>query len=481
MANAIEILINAKDNASGAVNAATISIGSLAKAALASAGAFAAAQLSMQAIGAATVGVSKSFADEVEQLDRLRTITGLSNEQLQVFRRGLERNGLAADQLGLALRFFQNQLAGNAKELALYGITADDTFGALVQLRRALEGAGTDAERTELASKTLGMRNVELADTVTKVAANYKGEFADAMGHGAIMSAQTEKSMRGLDSSLDDFTDTVRAFKLESANMFGPMLKGLVDFMNSFNAGKPVVADMLKWNANGMMNPAMLVAAHSPTLPSGGPAAGDSEPFDQASWMSRYKSRIANGRTGADIVGNLGQYYSTAGPALSMRDTTPKDLMDLSKNLKEVDVPVLKLKDSFGLLREATAQFGYNLASTFEQTFQSLIAGTMNIRQAFDSMIRGIMRSISDAIVQMLARIAASYAVQGIGGLIGGPIGKAIGSVGVGMRSSAQPGGNTFIVQSISNKDFIQSFTSPTGALRGANDRMYDVAMAGSL
>lgn len=484
MANAIEILINARDNASGPLNKATVSVGSLAKAALASAGAFAAAQLSFQAVASATVGVSKAFADEVEQLDRLRAITGLTNQQLQVFRLGLERNGLQANQLGLALKFFQNQLAGNRKEMLAYGITSSDTFEALLQLRGAFAATVGDAARAELASKTLGMRNAELAITITETAATFREQLTEAMKNGAITSEVFDAKMRTLDTSLDVFGETVRGLKIDLADLFGPVLEGAAGFFSFLARHKGTLEAVL-------LPPQIKIALEVyRRLTGGGGGAPAGDPFGGVGRVQGpelppgYFDDLASRRTGADIVGGLGALYSTAGPALTQRDSTSQHLMDLSKNLALVDVPLLKVKDDLLLLREATVEFGYSLQSNFAQTFQSLISGTQNVRRAFDTLLRGIMQSITDAIVQMLARIAASLTLDGIGSIIPGPWGKAIRGVGkiIGGGSAIVPtGGNTFVLQSISMKDAYDSLTSITGTMRGAGDRVREVAMAGSL
>lgn len=483
MANAIEILINARDNASAPMEKATMSVAGLTKAVAASVASFVAVQLSMQAVSQAAIGVSKQFADEVEQLDRLSAITGLTNEQLQVFRRGLERNGQQADQLNMALRFFQNQLATSRKELALYGITSTNTFEALQQFAGALEGAGNESEKVELAAKTLGMRNVEVAQTVAQVAKNYENEYATALSRGAVLTDESAEKMRDLDQALDDFADTTRAFSIAWAEAFGPVIANLTKVLNLLNEAN---AKRREWadEAN---------AGYRKTLglPRGGagatwedPMMGASEPFDRASW-DRWNKANQPPPNPADIL--AGYTFGTEGNALSRRESATAPLVDLTKVLREaepvanaLEQGIVRLTKAQQTAMEVAMQAGYQIQASVTQAVMSIVTGAQSLGAAFRQLIMNIFASIAEAIAQYLGQQVAGWIVTGIGIVTGNPgIIKAGGAIRG--ASMAPAGGNTYVIQSIDSKTALDSLVAPTGSLRGANDRMYEVSMAGAL
>lgn len=498
MANAIEILINARDNASAPIDRATVSIGSMAKAAAVSVAAFAAAQLSMQALSQAAIGVSKQFADEVEQLDRLAAMTGLTNEQLQVFRRGLERNGQQADQLNMSLRFFQHQLATNRRELALYGITSTNTFTALQQFAGALEGAGNEAEKVELAAKTLGMRNVEVAATVAQVAKNYENEYATAMSRGAVLTGETAEKMRDLDGALDDFADTARAFAIAWAEAFGPVVATMTKLLNQLNEANQRKREFAaEANAGWNRNRGMVFRVGDGVNPAPAFENGASEPFDRASWDRWWKNRSsALPWTGLGMSTQFpgmsesilsGYTFSTGNEGVGRRSSAVQPLMDLVKVMREAE-PVANAYEQ-GIVRLSKAQreamdvamnAGMMIQQSITQAVMSVVTGVQSLGAAFRQLVMNIFASIAEAIAQYLGRQAAGWIVTGIGVLTGQP---GIIAAGGAIRgaSMAPAGGNTYVIQSIDAKTALDSLVSPTGSLRRANDRVYEVAMAGAL
>lgn len=488
MANAIEILINARDNASATIDRASVSVGSLAKGVLASVGAFAAIDAAMRSLQSVAVGAANEFANEVEQLDRLSYVTGLSNEQLQIFRRGLERAGLDANQLGLAMRFFQNQLATNQKELSRYGITATDTFTALQQLKRALEGAGNETERTELAARTLGMRNVEVAQTVTQIADSYDREYAEALSRGAVMTVDMQAKMRALDDATDDFADTVRGLKIELADMFGPFLAAGLRALTFLNQIKGTLANLLPPQLQVALGAIGMLArgggagvsaefasgryVHGSVQPGALPAAPPAWSLGMSTQLPGTAESILSGRS-----------FGTGNETIGRREDIAEPYIQLGKVLKENEGSANAFRDALSNLEITVNQAAFGISTSVSSAIMSLVTGAQSLGQAFTQLIRDIFRSIAEAIADYLGQQVAGWIVTGVGALVGGPTGTAIGKIGGAIRGSsmAPAGGNTFILQSIDSKSVLDSLVSPTGSMRRANDRVREVALAGSL
>jgi len=132
------------------------------------------------------------------------------------------------------------------------------------------------------------------------------------------------------------------------------------------------------------------------------------------------------------------------------------------------------------------------LQSGFAATFEGLVRGTMNLKQALDA----IWRSIVSSIISELARLAAAAVFKFLLSLLGGGGFNASilcgGSTGAGsipvptgaaavvgmnaMRTATTTNTTNVTIQTFSPRDVLMQYTSPGGVLRNAQTR---VALAG--
>ena len=499
MANVIEILIQAKNSASAEIEKASGGMTKFATAAGlgAAAGAMAGQliQRAMQEVQNIVITNTLAMSDYAEMLGRVGQDSGLSTQQLQVFRREVERNGVSSDTLSQSLRFFNDQLATGG--LAKYGATSRDTFTALQQLSKAYMGAGDAAGRVEIASAALGGRNAQLARSVFDVAAAYDGRLSDALGSGYVMSNRLETALNGLDGSLDNFKDTTMAFKLAAADLFSGPIKSAVDFLNALNGinqwfegNKAKAMDDLKKELGGSGR------SWTTNASSGGGAmfgpGNDHGLIDlRRSREERALARVVSvrkplafsGATGfepnaiASLMQALAGYSGSAQGAL--KTSMGRDFDGSTLSGKDASEPMRK---SFTAIQEAAASFGSNFEGSLRGTLMQALSITTTSNNLIVQSFTSLANAVASTIAEMMARAAAAGLVKLALSFIpgGGAIsaGAKIGATfGTSMRAGGG-GGDTYIVSSINQADAYANLTNPTGSLRRANDRIYDLRVA---
>ena len=481
MANVIEILINAKNNASAEIDKATGGLGKFATAAGigAAAGAMAGQviQRAMQEVQNVVVNNTVAMADYAEMLGRVAQDTGLSTQQLQVFRREIERNGVSSDHLTQSLRFFEQQLATGG--LAKYGVTSRDTFSALQQLSTAYNHAGDATARVEMANAALGARNGQLATSVLSVAGAYSQHLNAAMDSGYVMSGRLEGSLGQLDTSLDDFKDTVQAFKNASADLFAGPLKSAVDFLNALNKINQAF-EQNKNRAMGALEKELGVGFGGGT--SRGSGAG-------RRWESK-PVPTSPGKPGpADpLVAKLDELVKAftqiggGGPLASLRGAMAGG-MGAGADGKSASDPIVK---AFSRVQEAAAQFGTNFSGSLSSTLTQALSITTTSNNMLVMAFTSLANALTATIAEMMARAAAMGLVKlALNFLPGGgatsKINSVFGATSAPMSAMRAGGGNTFVIQSISARDAMDDLLNPTGSLRRANDRMRDISIAGAV
>jgi hypothetical protein len=125
-----------------------------------------------------------------------------------------------------------------------------------------------------------------------------------------------------------------------------------------------------------------------------------------------------------------------------------------------------------------------NRAQTFRTAmvsiFESMALGVQRaIGQLLGSLaVKGLLSLLGTALSFLTGNPFISLGAQALGGGLGANLVAQSPSAQMSARSGPSGGGNTFVIQTISAKDVLQSLLSPRGVMRAANDRILEVAAA---
>jgi hypothetical protein len=92
--------------------------------------------------------------------------------------------------------------------------------------------------------------------------------------------------------------------------------------------------------------------------------------------------------------------------------------------------------------------------------------------------VKGLLSLLGTALSFLTGNPFISLGAQALGGGLGANLVAQSPSAQMSARSGPSGGGNTFVIQTISAKDVLQSLLSPRGVMRAANDRILEVAAA---
>lgn len=517
MANVIQILIEAKDNASAKLQGINQEIGNLLPGVGSAGIAMGVAGVAIAALGTAAVAASnrlKALGSEAEALQNLAAKTGTSASLLQGMAKQLEDMGIQSEALGVSLRFLQKHIADNDGALAKYGITAKDSYGALMQLADLFQKMPDGPQKTAAAMELLGARGGQtLIPFLNQGSSSISIMTQNLRDMGAVLDDQTlrqlaefddqndklHRTMEGLGTQLSltllplmrDFTQVLQdaadnARKLREEMAKNPIANGLQSFAN----GNRDRVERQNAEAEAYLRSRGLI----PNTSGGGvtfdtpdsrriygPAMPGSAEWDAA-------NKTTKSRTRPDDPFALTMRSGGAWSNFTSSDTvkrTDEVFANLGKSLEKVTVPALKLTDSGQMVANrleamavASERMSWGVTSNIENAINNVVSGTQTIGQAFGSLMQGILQSILSAAAEMGIGIGLSI----LGTAIGGPVGTFIGGVGgklAGTNSlSPSMGGNTYVIQSINSKDTLDALVSSTGSFRSANSRISDVAMA---
>src|SRR3972149_3570350 len=157
MANVVEILIRARDEASRVLQRVAGETSALSATAgrLAGPGALGAVVITATATAGAIFVMGRRFADMTEQLERLSARTGVASRDLQILREILREGGGDAEALTLALQFLNRSIATGDPVLKQLGITTQDVGEAFRQLIDILSRSSDKAKVTEVAMRLM--------------------------------------------------------------------------------------------------------------------------------------------------------------------------------------------------------------------------------------------------------------------------------------------------------------------------------------
>jgi len=485
VANVIEILINAKNNATAEFEK---SAGSLAKFTTAAGLAGAAGAMAGQAIVTAMQNAQRAIidntlkmADNVEMLDRMAGYTGLSVQQLDLFRQKLEEDGLSSDQLSQALRYLREQLNSGDQKLAAFGITSRDTFTALQQMAAAMQRARDVGERADISTAALGQRNAELAASVAQAANTMNTLQAEALRNGTALTDDYLTKMRELDSSMDQFAKTQKSFGMAMAELFQPAIKGSVDFLNKINEINRGMAEMDSRinKVPGLRQGPTLFSAHSGfdysnTNFSGGGGGGGGGAPAPAGRATVWARPWDQGAAGMGIMATLPTLVVSMAEILK-RMTGAAGGGIGGESSKTTDA-ITKPLDS---VHQAALRFGANIEGAFRTAFSNVLnittTSTNAVVQLFTALANGILQTVSDMLAEAAARGLIDLALSFIPG---GDVASKVGKLATKSTMSAGRGGDTYVIQSFDSRSTMQELVNPTGSFRRANDRLRDIAIA---
>jgi len=525
-ANVIQILIEARDNATAKLAQVEGAISKSGLGAVALAGGMAAAGIAVTALGsAAMMGARRlgELAKEAESLNNLAAKTGLAASEAQALTKQVEDMGLSVTYLETGLRFLQKSIVDGNPALAKYGITAKDTNAALMQLADLFERMPDGPNKTRIAMELLGNRGgTNLIPFLNQGSAAIKGMSDQLREMGSVLDDKTLKSLAALDDQNDRTHRSMEGLKNQIAISMLPVMKRFAESAQEMadamrrareEAGKP-------WpNTSGIM--AGLGASLRTQFMVGVGATGG---LPSAAQGARLRGRVVHtpfgnmtvdemggafkvpgaGEAGSSAAaGSTGSAYNAVEAMKRIQEAANQRIgwmnhpgpsqtegqadlyfANLAKSLEKVTVPALKLTDAGNLLAarfDALAAAGERMRSgvamNVDQMISTVVYGSQNIRSVFSDLMTGILQTFEEAAL----KAGIGFGLDLLGTAIGGPIGGFIGKVGgkIAGVNSAGGGGNTFVLQSIDSKSAMESLLSPTGSFRGANDRLREVAMAG--
>lgn len=480
-------------------------------------------------IAAAGVGAAINLSDTVEQLDRMAARTGVGIEPLQVLRQTLEEGGGNAESLTMALSFLNRAIATNDPILKQLGITTKDTFTAFMQLATALANSTDAGKRTEIAYQLLGRGSADLLGNLKSLVDEY-GRMDSAMrANGAMISGTAAPALRELDARADSLKENWKGLMNNLAVLATPTANVVVGSLNAMIGGTIEFAKAVREQAVGALEdlaeadekvrPVEMLA-----LPGGGQQAGAIERASYAAGVSATRvdplagvnlalkktkaEAKAVSESIAEVIRQAMQLNDAeaAHPALGVRSTTgtlrpgepvaqgqpratPRGLM-----LAEVADAKRAMDDILSvasMTRDSLAAIFEGLQSGFQTAFQGIIQGTMNLRNALISIFQSLVSSITAELARLeaasvfkflLSLLAPGIAITPDTGAWAGlvpvpvpvmaPVGAALSNVSGGPVTNVY---NT--IQTITPRDAMQQYISPSGVLRIAQNR---VALAGA-
>lgn len=466
--NVIEVVTRARDELSAGLKTQAQEVrnfqSALGNAALAAAPFIAA----LTAIGTAAYQGFKSLADETERLKNLSTVTGASTRDLALVRQALTEQGIAADESSQALVFLNRQIAEGNPLLKALGITTRDSYTALLQLGDAFAQSSDTATKAGIAQALLGRGSRELIaalPTLRKSVDDVAGSMA-SMGAEAFVAGEAVGSMA--DAMADRFSRRLKDVQRSATTMLGELLIGMAAITGN--------ATLISGGLAGGGGRASHAGKMHPQTP-------QDDALRQVRAMLEAQEKAANGaerqaRALSDAAKNLGivLYDSVKGLEVGGVSVTADRENLFGKGRGDWDAK--SIIEDFKRVQQQGMETANWLGSYFGAINLSMLASS----QAFAQGVRGIFKSMADATIGEIARMAAikfisfliNSVIPGGGAAVSGGAGGVLKNVG---GSSLKPAGatgagNTFIIQTYDARSTLEQLVSPAGSLRQANDRV---------
>jgi hypothetical protein len=465
---------------------------------------------------AAAIGAVK-LADEVEQLDRLASTSGVSVDKLQAMQQVLKESGGDADGLPRALVKLNKAIQDSDPLLSGLGIKTKDTFEAFMQLSTAISQSSDAKLRDEVSMRLLGKAGADLIPDLIAIQSNL-GSMADRLEQaGVLMKGQVLENARELGNEMDvlstnwdiamkriqSVTVPVASIVVSAFNDMWSAISGpsTADFDRRIQEATNAIARLKaeaerhgdpNWNQNTLAEWERTLARIQgeriqflkPDVTTG-PTGGQGDRLASA-WQSLQRP---SGVSAFDIAS---RGWAIGNPKLSPTDqlnasisagaeSSKKALQSMGKVLEELPVPALKLTDagikamqSIELWEQTTQHFAYSVAADMQSVGAELLIGSTNIRAAWHELMKSILNDITSS--------AAEYGVGLLLDFIPIPGVDKLGDFrknGFTAQSATAGGTNVFNINTLNAKDMVQEIVSPTGSIRRANDYVRAVSRAG--
>ncbi len=204
--NVEEIILQARDEASAVIAAATSELGTMGSVLSRLATTAGPVGIGLAAVAGAAgviVAVGAGVADTVEQLDLLADRTGVSIERLQVFQQIILEAGGSSESLTTALMNLNRSIAQGDPLLGKLGITTKDTFDAFMQLSDVFANSSDMSKKTEVAYQLLGAASKDLVGLLPRMGSTFKQMDSDMRSSGGLIGGTVAGSARDLGAELD--------------------------------------------------------------------------------------------------------------------------------------------------------------------------------------------------------------------------------------------------------------------------------------
>ncbi|MFA4973638.1 MAG: phage tail tape measure protein [bacterium] len=213
--------------------------------------------LAMTAAGAMITGsaikMATDYANLGEELERLRSKTGMSTEALSIYRYMAQQVGISTDAVATAFRgmaAFVTEAGTNSgeasKALRGLGLSMDDLAGkspeeAFNVLSRAVAGIEDPLKRSAMAQRVFGRSGTEILPILDLGADGMAKMQAEAERLGLVMDEKAMKSAIQMDYSIDQLKGSLLGLTTALARLVIPYLTPFADAMAK------VIGKIIKW------------------------------------------------------------------------------------------------------------------------------------------------------------------------------------------------------------------------------------------
>lgn len=489
MANVLEILIRARDEASAKLkatqaevaktkavvaslspqlSAATGQFGQMAEAAAAfgpigiAIVAVTVALAGMTVAASAAITAVDALASSTEQLTNLAQKTGVSTQQLQGLQFAFQNAGIAADSLNTGLRFLAKSIADDAPELAQLGVKSKNVGEAFLEIADAFANSADGANKTAFAIRLLGRAGSDLIPVLNLGSEALREQQREAAAMGKILGTDSVTALGQADKAMDELKNRVEALKVQVTLLAVPAVTDLVKALNTLLRSALELPSALESAGAGL-------SAFVDKIP-GGKQLQDFLAYIRAlerlanaakgGEKSGFQNKInpATGGPFGGVTGPQNQLPTPGAPAVkTVFDTLKEIFPDTSGTAKpKMAESILKVGDAVAVVSTRLTEFGQtlrvledfreevnqvldvsnivgetlatvwdSLQNSMSQVFQSLLARGQTFKSAMVTIFRGLV----DGILAELARLAAAYLfkllLKVLGIALGGPAGAA--------------------------------------------------------
>jgi len=515
LANVIEIIAQYKDQlsaglaqASGKLNAfeADVSSGAVGFAAYATAATVAAG--AAVAVGAALAGAAIKLSEQALQLRNLADSSGIAADRLQVIQSAFRRGGVDSELLATGLARMSRAMETNQALMQRLGVTSRDQFTAFRELATAIVNTSDIAERNTLIFEIFGRGGTRLIPVLREIATSYDSLATAAQASGNVLSDRQMTALLNVHSATEDLKESVGGlWKRMGADAAAPVEQG-TKALNGFVVVLQKALDLRDRMDQSFYGSKSATAFGPPMLPPD--AAADAAAAyqkqlakmdaDSYEYMLQHRAKPL---PAPKPPGSAGPYFPGGPfggiPDLSFLENPLRKPGSVSSSFLGGPLGAIPdLTEPLAKAADRVKEFSKTVIGSFDDIGRSVYSGFFTVltnltnkTQTFGSAMKTIWQSIVQGIEAAIANLLASTAVKGLLRLLGvgltvitgNPIFTQLGNaaatgVGGGSNVTASPtrGGDTFILQSFSPASTLASLVSPTGALRGANSRLIELA-----